>query len=261
MTREIWTGNYEKALPISVQDFDLTGVLPAIFYMFRFGHRRGKGKFLETFGGDSGTPKERRRAATIERVAATLAADCRSSKVSTARPNRPSWAISCCASVWRTPSARSGRNEQVQRVAPAHYMASWVDLPDSVAHLRYVPEMIVAMLADQRGRLRRAEPGRRPHLVCRRPGFEDNVLLKRSIRGWCARGRSAVARPIAFGKRKHGRSGPAPDDPAGAATGSGARQAARRRRRTDFESASDRRAGGPSISPRTSAASFAPTRA
>ena len=38
MTREIWTGNYEKALPISVQDFDLSAVLPAVFYMFRFGH-------------------------------------------------------------------------------------------------------------------------------------------------------------------------------------------------------------------------------
>ncbi len=67
MTREIWTGNYEKALPVSVQDFDLAGILPAVFYMFRFGLRRGKGKFFETFGGESGTTKERRRAATIER--------------------------------------------------------------------------------------------------------------------------------------------------------------------------------------------------
>ena len=44
-----------------------------------------------------------------------------------------------------------GRAEQVQRVAPAHYMSSWVDLPDSVAHLRYITEMIIAMLADQKG--------------------------------------------------------------------------------------------------------------
>ena len=29
--------------------------------------------------------------------------------------------------------------------------ASWIDLPDSVTHLRYVPEMIVAMLAQQQG--------------------------------------------------------------------------------------------------------------
>ncbi len=74
MTREIWTGNYDKALPVSVQDFDLSAVLPAVLYMFRFGYRRGKGKFLETFGSDTGTPKERRRAATIERVASRLAA-------------------------------------------------------------------------------------------------------------------------------------------------------------------------------------------
>src|SRR5689334_7587351 len=73
MTREIWSGNYEKALPITVQDFDLSAVLPAVFYMFRFGHRRGKGNFIEEFGSNVGTAKERRRAATIERVANALA--------------------------------------------------------------------------------------------------------------------------------------------------------------------------------------------
>src|SRR3989304_7562525 len=73
MTREIWTGNYEKALPVSVRDFDLSAVLPAVFYMFRFGHRRGKGKFLETFGGDAGTAREKKQAASVERVASTLA--------------------------------------------------------------------------------------------------------------------------------------------------------------------------------------------
>ena len=59
MTREIWTGNYDKVLPVSVQDFDLSAVLPAVFYMFRFAQRRGKGRFLETFGGESGTAKRR----------------------------------------------------------------------------------------------------------------------------------------------------------------------------------------------------------
>jgi hypothetical protein len=73
MTREIWTGNYETALPISVQDFDLSAVLPAVFYMFRFGQRRGKGRFLDTFGSNTGTAQERRRAATIQRVARRLA--------------------------------------------------------------------------------------------------------------------------------------------------------------------------------------------
>ena len=38
----------------------------------------------------------------------------------------------------------------MQRVAPTHYLASWIDLPNSVANLRFVPEMIVAMLANRR---------------------------------------------------------------------------------------------------------------
>src|SRR5215813_12730222 len=72
MTNEIWTGNYEKALPISVQDFDLSAVLPAVFYMFRFGYRRGKGKFIATFGSRAGNPRERRQAATVEGVGRKL---------------------------------------------------------------------------------------------------------------------------------------------------------------------------------------------
>ena len=74
MTREIWTGNYDKVLPISIQDFDLPAVLPAVFYMFRFGHRRGKGRFLEIFGDEAGTMREQRKAVTIERIATRLAA-------------------------------------------------------------------------------------------------------------------------------------------------------------------------------------------
>src|SRR5262249_54219033 len=57
-TREIWSGNYSKVLPLSVQDVELRAVLPAVFYMFRFGYRRGKGKFLETFGDAGGGVRE-----------------------------------------------------------------------------------------------------------------------------------------------------------------------------------------------------------
>lgn len=177
MTREIWTGNYEKALPVSVQDFDLSAVLPAVFYMFRFGHRRGKGKFLGTFGGEAGTEKERRRAATIERVANKLAA----AKAFEGFAGQTEHAILgdllLCFCLENTKRAL-GRQEQVQRVAPAHYMANWVDLPDKVAHLRYVPEMIVAMLADQKEQYVQQNQEGYPtwFAVCR--GFEDNVLLK-----------------------------------------------------------------------------------
>ena len=177
MTREIWTGNYEKALPVSVQDFDLSAVLPAVFYMFRFGHRRGKGNFIKTFGGNAGTPKDRRKAATIERVANKLA----ETEFFEGFENDAGRAILgdllLCFCLENTKRAL-GRKEQVQRVAPAHYMASWVDLPEAVANLRYVPEMIVAMLADQRDQyVQQNHEGDRTRFAVGR-GFEDNVLLK-----------------------------------------------------------------------------------
>src|SRR5580658_1576003 len=62
-----------------------------------------------------------------------------------------SWAICSFRSALKTGSARWGGANLSKRVAPAHYMASWIDLPVSVTHLRYVPEMIVAMLAEQTG--------------------------------------------------------------------------------------------------------------
>lgn len=177
MTREILTGNYEKALPISVQDFDLTAVLPAMFYMFRFGYRRGKGKFLERFGGDTGTSRERKRAATIERVVDKLA-ETDSSEGFDGDTERAILGDLLLCFCLENAKRALGRKEQVQRVAPAHYMASWLDLPERVSNLRFVPEMIVAMLADQREHhVQQDQDGGRSWFAVGR-GFEDNVLLR-----------------------------------------------------------------------------------
>ncbi len=177
MTREIWTGNYEKALPISVQDFDLSAVLPAVFYMFRFGHRRGKGSFVEVFGANTGTAKERRQAATIERVASKLAENNHFEGFGGETELAILGDLLLCFCLENAKRAL-GRKEQVQRVSPAHYMSSWVGLPESVANLRYVPEMIVAMLANQEGIYiqQNRESDRTWFAVGR--GFEDNVLLR-----------------------------------------------------------------------------------
>ena len=45
MTREVWTSNCHKVLPFTLQDFSVGGVLPAVLYMLRWGHRRGQGTF------------------------------------------------------------------------------------------------------------------------------------------------------------------------------------------------------------------------
>ena len=101
MTREIWTGNFEKVLPISNQVFDLTAILPAVFYMFRFGQRRGKGKFVETFGLTTGTMKEQRKSATIERVAGKLDENGRFEEFA-GETEQPSLGTFFSVFVWRT---------------------------------------------------------------------------------------------------------------------------------------------------------------
>lgn len=187
MTRDLWTGNYEKALPISVQDFDLSAVLPAVSYMFRFGQRRGRGKFLETFGGNTGTDKERRQAATVERVARTLADNNEFSGFYGETEQAILGDLLLCFCLENAKRA-AGRNEQIQRVAPAHYMASWVDLPDRVADLRYVPEMIVAMLANQKGDcVEQNHEGDRTRFNVGW-GLESNVLLQAFSQGVTRRG-------------------------------------------------------------------------
>ncbi len=187
MTREIWTGNYEKALPLTVQDFDLFAVLPAVFYMFRFGQRRGKGKFLETFGSDAATAKERKQSATIERIAAKLAANGDFIGFNGDAEQAILGDLLLCFCL-ENAKRSLGRKEQVQRVAPTHYMASWVDLPEHVANLRYVPEIIVAMLANQEGEYIQQNRDEDRTLFAVGRGFENNVLLRAFHQGVTRRG-------------------------------------------------------------------------
>jgi len=67
--RKLWTANYYEALPIAPQAFEVGSLLPSMLYMARFGHRRGRGRFVETFGKDRhGDPQ----APTIASVAEGL---------------------------------------------------------------------------------------------------------------------------------------------------------------------------------------------
>lgn len=177
MMLEIWSGNYPKALPISLHAFEMSAVLPAVFYMFRFGHRRGTGKFLKTYGSNTGTPSQRRRSATVDRVAERLAGvdELYGFGGKTEKAILGDLLLCCCL---ENTSRRLGRDQQVQRVAPTHYMASWVDLPQKVVHLRNVPEMIVAMLADQKKNdyVEPDDSTKRTWFAVGK-GYEENVLL------------------------------------------------------------------------------------
>ena len=181
MTREIWSGNYDKVLPVSVQNFELSSILPAVFYMFRFGHRRGKGKFLETFGLSEGSESERRRSATVDRVAERLSGKVELDGFDGESAKAILGDLLLCFCLENI-KHNLGRDQQIQRVAPAHYMASWIDLPDSVAHLRYVPEMIVAMLANQKGEFVELSDDKKIQFPVGKK-FEENVLLNAFSQG------------------------------------------------------------------------------
>ena len=182
MADEIWSARYDKVLPISFNNFELSAVLPAVFYMFRFGQRRGRGEFLKTFVPEGGAPPERRRRATVERVAASLSAnpDLRGFEGSVEKAVLGDLLL--CFGL-ENAKRDLGRDRQIQRVAPAHYLASWVDLPESVTALRSVPEMIVAMLANQQGKhIEPSDDADRTWFAVAR-GFERNVLLRAFGRG------------------------------------------------------------------------------
>jgi len=191
MIKEIWTGNYEKVLPVSVQAFDLGAVLPSVFYMFRFGQRRGAGGFLETFGPDEGTKNQRRNDTTAYSVASKLVCHTDGDFVGVA--DEVEMAILADLLLCYCLQNRGyelGRKKPIQRVMPTHYMASWVDLPDNIGHLRWIPETIAAILANQKTVEYVGETtndGKRtwfPVVVGPKGNiFDDNVLLKAASQG------------------------------------------------------------------------------
>lgn len=141
MASQIWTSNYQPVFPFTPQDFSVGALLPMVLYLFRWGHRRGKGRFAEAFGG--GAPP------TIRSVVARLAQE------TTLRGFGSDTAKAILGDFLLTSTLENRRNsqlhdEQVQRCFANHYLASWIDLPISAANLRGVPEMITALLSDQR---------------------------------------------------------------------------------------------------------------
>ena len=185
MTKEIWSSSFDKVLPIAVQAFDISAVLPAVFYMFRFGHRRGKGRFLKEYAIPMGTLAQRRRSITIEAIAKRLASNYENGlggfDDDTKQAVLGDLLLCYCLENIRNDI---GRNKQVQRVAPTHYMSSWVDLPEIVAHLRRVPEMMVAVLANQKRnvQVQRTQKHKKTWFPVGHQ-IHDNILLKPFVDG------------------------------------------------------------------------------
>lgn len=187
LTNEVWSGDYHGALPVTLNDYDLSAVLPTVFYLFRFGVRRGMGYFLETFGIREGTPAERRRSATVERVTAELATSDGFSGFGNVAERAILGDLLLCFCLENAKRAE-GQTQQVQRIAAAHYMASWVDLPQTAANLRRVPELIVSLLADQESVDFVKIAGKGKSWFPVGDQYEDNLLLRAFSHGVSRRG-------------------------------------------------------------------------
>lgn len=145
-TKKLWSSIYTPILPFTPQDYSMGAVLPAILFMFRWGHRRGKGTFIKTFGK---VENNKVTQPTIEDVANKLIQKhdwFEGFEEQTEKAILGDMLLTFC---FENKNHSMGRTEQVQRAFPTHYFASWIDLPEKVAHLRNIPEMLVSILVEQ----------------------------------------------------------------------------------------------------------------
>jgi hypothetical protein len=112
-----------------------------MLYLFRWGNRRGKGKFAEAYG--AGAPP------TISTTVARLVDDPGIAGFGSVT-GRVILGDFLLTSILENRRHSESHHEQVQRCFANHYFASWIDLPSSSANLRGVPEMITALLSNQR---------------------------------------------------------------------------------------------------------------
>lgn len=139
----IWTANTLIVLPLTPQNFAVGSVLPAAFYMCRRGCRRGKGRFQKTF-----SPAEKMRA-NIWSVAGRLSQDKQSFAGFDSEVEKDILGDLLLCDALENKKHEEGHRAEIQRAFPVHFLASWLDLPTAVANLRFVPEMIVCLLANQ----------------------------------------------------------------------------------------------------------------
>lgn len=153
MVSDIWSANYSEAIPFSMQHFSVGALLPAMFYMFRRGHRRGPGNFAKSFALLPGETETTRGSAknipTVTSVARALSGDAERFAGFDGEAAQHILADFLLAHCLENQRHEPGRKKPVIRAFPTHYHAAWIDLPQSVGHLRLVPESIVAMLVDQ----------------------------------------------------------------------------------------------------------------
>ena len=145
-TKKLWSSVYTPVLPFTPQSYSMGAILPAMLFMFRWGHRRGKGTFIKTFGK---LENNKVIQPTIEDVANKLSQKhdwFEGFAEQTEKAILGDMLLTFCL---ENKNHFMGRTEQIQRAFPTHYFSSWIDLPEKVANLRNIPEMLVSILVEQ----------------------------------------------------------------------------------------------------------------
>jgi hypothetical protein len=171
----LWTANYFPALPMTPQDFDIGALLPAMLYMARWGHRRGVGKFIATFGQQTGKIQTLPTISDIAKRLAQLESTLSSFSDGIGQALLGDLLLAYCL---ENRGRALGHAQKVQRVFPTHYLSSWVDLPKEANHLRGVPELLTVLLTQQEaGQYLESGNQNRKEKFAIGAGFSDNVLL------------------------------------------------------------------------------------
>lgn len=173
-TKKLWTSVYKEAIYFTPQVFSMEAVLPAVFYMFRWGHRRGKGNFVKTFGKEIGSKTED---PSIEDVTVQMLKNHQWFEGFDGEAGKAVFGDMLLSFCLENKKNKMGRTEKVQRVFPTHYLASWIDLPESIAHLRHIPEMLVSILANQKEGEFIQKNHKKNHFPVA-ADFKENVMLK-----------------------------------------------------------------------------------
>lgn len=185
----LWTANYLPVLPMTPQQFDIGALLSTILYMARWGHRRGVGKFITTFGQKEGKAYKSPTIADIVKYLFRIDSLLSGFDDETGQAMLGDLLL---AYFLENKRHELGHLESVLRVFPTHYLASWIDLPKDVGHLRGVPELLTTLLAQQKnGEYLEPNGGIKNFNI--RTGFSNHALLKLFGRNMVIRGEHASA--------------------------------------------------------------------
>ncbi len=146
MMKELWTSACPLVLPVIPQTFELPATIAPALYMLRWNRRRGKGNFVAEFGNPEASRVGHRAAKAVEvstKLLNNLTGTIKGCEHSVERDILADLLLAYC---FENKGRSEERNAPIQRVYPTHYFSSWIDLPDSVAHLRGVPELVVSTL-------------------------------------------------------------------------------------------------------------------